>query len=80
MHSFRPPRGDSPPAALPAVLRATHLLGLALGSALGTLRDSAVTVARMFERAEGTPCSSGWPARPLRSSGRAGDRLFDSIR
>jgi hypothetical protein len=53
MHSFRPPRGNSPPAALPAVLRATHLLGLALGSALGTLRDSAVTVARMFERAEG---------------------------
>jgi hypothetical protein len=40
------------PAALPALLRATHLLGLVLGSALGRLRDSGATAARMFERAE----------------------------
>jgi transposase InsO family protein len=52
MRSFRPPRSDSPPAALPALLHATHLFGLALGSALGKLRDTGVTVARMFERAE----------------------------
>lgn len=36
----------------PALLRASHLLGLALGSALGKLRDSGATVARMFEKAE----------------------------
>src|ERR1017187_1827467 len=52
MHSSRPPRGGSSPAALPALLRATHLLGLALGSALGKLRDTGVTAAKMFERAE----------------------------
>ena len=52
MHSSRPPRGGSSPAALPALLRASHLFGLALGSALGKLRDSGVTAARMFERAE----------------------------
>jgi transposase InsO family protein len=52
MHSFRPPRGGSSPAALPALLRASHLFGLALGSALGKLRDSGVTAAKMFERAE----------------------------
>src|SRR5450756_1331207 len=62
MRSFRPPRGGSPghaapgrsldPAALPALLRAAHLLGLALGSALGKLRESGVTAARMFEKAE----------------------------
>ena len=52
MRSFRPPRSGSPPAALPALLRATHLLGLALGSALGRLRESGVTAARMYERAE----------------------------
>jgi transposase InsO family protein len=40
------------PAALPALLRATHLLGLAFGSALGKLRDTGATAARMFERAE----------------------------
>jgi hypothetical protein len=39
-------------AALPALLRATHLFGLALGSALGKLRDSGVTAAKMFEKAE----------------------------
>ena len=50
MPSFRPPRGGSP--ALPALLRATHLLGLALGSALGRLRESGSTAARMFVRAE----------------------------
>ena len=38
--------------ALPALLRASHLLGLALGSDLGRLRDSGVTLARMFEKAE----------------------------
>jgi len=52
MHSSRPPQGGSSLAALPALLRASHLLGLALGSALGKLRDSGVTAARMFERAE----------------------------
>jgi hypothetical protein len=62
MRSFRPPRGGSPGhavggrslalTALPALLRATHLLGLALGSALGKLRESGATAARLFERAE----------------------------
>src|ERR1017187_5781978 len=52
MHSFRPPRGGSSPAALPALLRASHLFGLALGSALGRLRESGATAARLFERAE----------------------------
>jgi hypothetical protein len=52
MRTSRPPRGGGLPAALPAVLRATHLLGLALGSALGKLRDSGVAAARMFVRAE----------------------------
>jgi len=62
MRSSRPSRAGSPghsargglPAlmALPALLRASHLLGLALGSALGRLRDSGVTLARMFEKAE----------------------------
>ena len=55
MRSSRPPWGGSPPAALPALLRATHLLGLALGSALGRLRESGATVARLFERAEESP-------------------------
>jgi hypothetical protein len=40
------------PAALPALRRATQLLGLALGSALGRLRESGATAARLFERAE----------------------------
>jgi transposase InsO family protein/DNA-binding transcriptional regulator YiaG len=52
MRSFRPPQGSSPPAAFPALLRATHLLGLALGSSLGKLRDAGVTAARMFAKAE----------------------------
>src|SRR5271169_5555657 len=52
MRSSRPLRGGSSPAALPALLRASHLFGLALGSALGKLRDSGVTAAKMFERAE----------------------------
>ena len=62
MRSLRPIRRGSTvrgvrgrslgPAALPALLRATHLLGLALGSALGRLRESGVTAARMFEKAE----------------------------
>lgn len=52
MRSFRPPRGGSLPAALPALLRATHLFGLALGSALGKLRESGATAARLLERAE----------------------------
>src|SRR5664279_92936 len=42
MRSSRPPRVSSP-AALPALLRASHVLGLALGSALGKLRDTGVT-------------------------------------
>jgi|SRR5450759_3042122 hypothetical protein len=52
MRSFRPPRNASPPAALPALLRATHLLGLALGSAFGRLGESGATAARLFETAE----------------------------
>src|SRR5664280_3877936 len=52
MHSSRPPRGGSSPAALPALLRASHLFGLALGSAFGRLRESGATAAKMFERAE----------------------------
>ena len=52
MHSSRPPRGGSSPTALPALLRASHLFGLALGSALGKLRNSGVTAAKMFEKAE----------------------------
>jgi len=52
MHSSRPPRGGSSPAALPALLRATHFFGLALGSALGKLRESGATAARLFVRAE----------------------------
>jgi putative transposase len=52
MRPFRPLRDASPPAALPALLQATHLLGLSLGSALGKLRDAGVAAARMFERAE----------------------------
>ena len=61
MRSFQPPRGGSPghtvgggspTLALPALLRASHLLGLALGSALGRLRESGATAARLFERAE----------------------------
>jgi len=52
MHSSRPPRGGSSLAALPALLRASHLFGLALGSALGRLQESGVTAARLFERAE----------------------------
>ena len=52
MRSFRLPRGDRPSPALPAVLRATHLLGLALGSAFGRLRETGSTAARLFVRAE----------------------------
>jgi transposase InsO family protein len=61
MHSSRPPRGGisgqtvgggAPALALPALLRASHLLGLALGSAFGRLRESGATAAEMFERAE----------------------------
>jgi len=52
MRSFRPPRGGSPSAALPALLRATNLLGLTLGSAFGRLRESGAAAARLFERAE----------------------------
>src|SRR5665811_395053 len=52
MHSSRPPRSGSSPAALPALLHASHLFGLALGSALGKLRESGATAARLFERAE----------------------------
>src|SRR5450759_3852085 len=52
MHSSRPPRGGSSLAALPALLHASHLFGLALGSALGRLQESGVTAARLFERSE----------------------------
>jgi transposase InsO family protein/DNA-binding transcriptional regulator YiaG len=59
MRTLRPPQGGSlaafralPSSALPALLRATRLLGLALGSALGRLRESGLSAAKMFERAE----------------------------
>ena len=52
MSSFRPPRGGGPSAALPALLRATHLLGLALGSAFGRLRVTGSRAASLFVRAE----------------------------
>src|ERR1039458_4621289 len=52
MPTARPPQGASPAAVLPALLRATHLFGLALGSAFGRLRESGATAAKMFERAE----------------------------
>jgi len=52
MHSSRAPRGGSSPAVLPTLLRASHLLGLALGSAPGRLRESGATAVRMFEKAE----------------------------
>jgi transposase InsO family protein len=51
-------RGDSgrrrpvDPAPLPALRRATRLLGLALGSALGRLREAGATSAQLFARAE----------------------------
>jgi transposase InsO family protein len=51
MRTSRPPRSGSP-SALPALLRATHLFGLALGSAFGRLRESGAAAAKMFERAE----------------------------
>jgi hypothetical protein len=61
MRTSRPPRsgisgqtvgGPAPALALAALLRATHLFGLALGSAVGRLRESGATAARLFERAE----------------------------
>ena len=61
MRTSQPPIGGSSgfaysrpvdSAALPALLHATHLLGLALGSALGKLRESGATAAKMFEKAE----------------------------
>lgn len=52
MRTCRPPHGATPPAALSALLNATSLFGLALGSALGKLREAGATTARMFERAE----------------------------
>ena len=59
MRSFRSGRlGLSPdpagfdPVALPALRRATRLFGLALGSALGRLREAGATSAQQFARAE----------------------------
>jgi hypothetical protein len=81
MRTSRPPRGGSPshavgghsldPAALRALLRATHLLGLALGSALGRLRESGATAARLFERAE----ESALPLRMTREAAEGHARL-----
>jgi len=55
MRSFRPPRRGRPPVALPALLRATHLLGLALGSAFGRLRESGATAGPIRNRRRGRP-------------------------
>jgi transposase InsO family protein len=52
MGTSRPARGGSLPAALPALLRATHLFGLTLGTALGRLRETGESAARLFEKAE----------------------------
>ena len=52
MRTSRPPWGGGLPAALLALLRATHLFDLLLGSALERLGASGVTAARMFEKAE----------------------------
>lgn len=61
MRTSHPPRSEGSgvavgrhpePAALPALLRATHLLGLALGSALGRLRETGETAAKIFAKAE----------------------------
>jgi hypothetical protein len=59
MRFFRPLRNASPPAALPALLRATHLFGLALGSALGRLRESGATVAKCSKGPRNRPSFSG---------------------
>src|ERR1039457_5786958 len=79
MRPFRPLRDACPPAALPALLHATHLFGLALGSALGKLRDTGVTMSRMFEKAEEQALLSGCCVRLLGSSGRAGTRCLNAI-
>jgi transposase InsO family protein len=58
MRTSRPPQGGTFGRAVPgatalsALLRASHLLGLALGLALGRLRESGAIAARLFERAE----------------------------
>jgi len=44
--------GSVDPVALPALRRAIRYLGLALGSALGRLRETGATAARLFEQAE----------------------------
>src|SRR5450830_998451 len=75
MHSSRPPRGGSSPAALPALLRASHLLGLALGSALGRLRESGATAARLFERAE----ESALPLRMTREAAAILGARWDKV-
>ena len=54
MRPFRPLRDASPPAALPALLRATHLFGLALGSALDAPQTPAILIAPLqLERMAG---------------------------
>ncbi len=50
MRTSCPPRGGG--SGLAALLRATHLLGLAFGSALGKLRESGLTAQAMFAKAE----------------------------
>ena len=50
MRTSRPLRGGG--SGLAALLRATHLLGLAFGSALGRLRESGLTAQAMFAKAE----------------------------
>ncbi|MEO8585036.1 MAG: DDE-type integrase/transposase/recombinase [Acidobacteriota bacterium] len=50
MRTSCPPQGGGP--GLAAVLRATHLLGLALGSALGKLSESGLTAQALFAKAE----------------------------
>jgi hypothetical protein len=62
MRTSRSPRGTGP-ATLSALLRASHLLGLAFGSALGRLRDSGPLLRVCSKGPRRAPCSLGWRAR-----------------
>src|ERR1035437_5106084 len=88
MRSLRPPRSPGftvpapslDPTALPALLRATHLLGLALGSALGRLGEARRRrhVGRTHQRQSRVPDGDAEDPRgnPER---RSGERLGTTI-
>ena len=90
MRSFRPPRAGSPghavggrllaPAALPALLRATHLssfLGLSQRKTSEMFRVSTETIARWEMEATG---ANGEVVRPLVSTDTPVRRFFDVVR